>query len=172
MFTVGQTAAALGVSTPTIRNWASEFAAYLSERANPAPGQERRITEDDFSILQTVAILRQQAQTYDAIRAALAEGIRLELPEGHQPAEDAAAEAKAPSKASEQTDIAPAALVAFQQALTAYQEMAERAEAKIDALQDARAKAEAEAAALRAELDALKRRPITMRDWLRGHLPE
>jgi chromosome segregation ATPase len=172
MYTVSQTAAALNVSPPTIRNWVAEFADYLSEQAAPGPGIERRITEDDLDILQTVAILRGQAQGYDDIRSALADGIRLELPEEAQAEQDAPQEAKRSAKASAPADVASSALVAFQQTLQAYQEQAERAEAKIDALQDARAKAEAEAAALRAELDALKRRPITMRDWLRGHLPE
>lgn len=64
---VASAAAIVGVSASQIRNWAAQFAEYLSPAANPAPGQPRQLTPNDVAILQAVKELRAAGVDYAAI---------------------------------------------------------------------------------------------------------
>ena len=91
IFTVRQVARHIGASDSTVRNWSREFADYLSELANPAPGQPRQFTAADVATLATVAVMRQQLVGVEDIRAALDRGERLEPVRPPEP-EDAGGE--------------------------------------------------------------------------------
>lgn len=70
----------LNVSDGTIRNWSAEFAAFLSPGSQTAaPGEIRTFTQDDLTILETVAALRRQNLSYGEIGERLANGERIEI---------------------------------------------------------------------------------------------
>ena len=54
IYTPKQAALAVGVHDNTIRGWVREYAAHLSEGANPASGQPRQLTPADVAILQAI----------------------------------------------------------------------------------------------------------------------
>lgn len=64
------------VSPQTIRNWAREFARYLSVNANPDEGRTRIFTEEDMQVLDLVAQMKSQGKQYEDIHAALMAGER------------------------------------------------------------------------------------------------
>lgn len=155
MYTVGQVAKALGVSDSTIRQWARHFEEYVSEGANPPKGRTRQYNEEDITVLQTIAVLRDQLVGYEEIDERLSEGERLEPPPGAQPG------LERPQQPEEGQTI-HAALVtdSFSQALKAYDSqissLQSRLEEKTDQLVDAErraAAAETEARLLREQLE-------------------
>jgi DNA-binding transcriptional MerR regulator len=77
-YTTAQIHRRLDVPKPTIRNWSAEYAAYLSERAQPADGRTRRFTYADLIVLNTVRRLSrvEGLNSNDLIRERLAEGYR------------------------------------------------------------------------------------------------
>lgn len=77
--TTGQLADRLKVSRETIRNYASEFADYLSpEAVGVAANAKRRYSDKDALTLATIARLRANGQNYESIRGALDNGQLLE----------------------------------------------------------------------------------------------
>jgi DNA-binding transcriptional MerR regulator len=95
MPTVTDFTKAYGVQPNTIRHWSKNFADFLSPGANPEKGKRRMYSYDDAEVIALIAEMRQQYESYDNIRAALADGDRgLWPPEDRQAAEDDAGEAQ------------------------------------------------------------------------------
>lgn len=76
MISIAKVARALDTTRSTIRNWAREFADYLSPTANPPAGQERKFTDQDGQVFALVAAMRQNNAGYETIHAALSSGER------------------------------------------------------------------------------------------------
>jgi DNA-binding transcriptional MerR regulator len=72
VYTVTEAAAIIAVSASQVRNWCAQFADYLSDQANPAPGQARALTAADVATLQRVAELRAAGVGYSEIPGQLA----------------------------------------------------------------------------------------------------
>lgn len=64
-------AAQLGISASSLRNWCRDFADLLSDGASPAPGSERKLTDQDIAILLRVKDLRAQGMDTSSIQKAL-----------------------------------------------------------------------------------------------------
>ena len=64
----------------TIRNWAIEFAEFLSPLANPEKGRNRAFTEDDMRVLDLIASLKDEGKQFIDIHAALKAGQRGKSP--------------------------------------------------------------------------------------------
>lgn len=64
-------AALLDISVSSLRNYCATYKAFLSADASPAPGSERRLSDQDVAILQRVVELKRQGMTTDAIVEAL-----------------------------------------------------------------------------------------------------
>lgn len=73
---VGDVARRFGINPQTVRQWADEFAGYLSPDANPAKGETRVFDNDDLQVLALVAYMRNQGAGFDEIKAALDSGQR------------------------------------------------------------------------------------------------
>lgn len=76
MISIAKIARALDTTRSTIRNWAREFADYLSPTANPPAGQERQFTIQDGQVFALIASMRQNNAGYEAIHAVLSSGER------------------------------------------------------------------------------------------------
>lgn len=134
----------LGVSDATIRNWADEFAAYLSPGSQTkTPGEVRTFTQDDLAILKTVTALRKQNRSYDDIQQALANGERLEI-ESLPPIE---------VYPGQETAVT---IAAFQSTLQNYENRLDRFQQRLEEEQAARLAAEIRAAKAETELEILK----------------
>ena len=59
------------VSPRTIRKWATEFAGHLSAGANPAKGEVRAFSQNDMTVLATIAGLRTHNVSYKDIHTTL-----------------------------------------------------------------------------------------------------
>ena len=79
-YTTAQVHHRLGIPKPTIRNWSAEYAAFLSDRAQPDHGRARLFTHSDLIILNTVRHLTRSEglSSNDLVRAQLAGGLRIE----------------------------------------------------------------------------------------------
>lgn len=66
---------------PTVRNWAIEFAQYLSPTANPGEGKQRTFTVEDLRVIAIIAEYKRNGATYEDIHAALKVGVRGEAPD-------------------------------------------------------------------------------------------
>lgn len=64
----------LNVSPSTIRNWAIDFADYLSDNALKGESRHRRFSDDDLAVLYTIAELRRRGESFADIRAMIASG--------------------------------------------------------------------------------------------------
>lgn len=62
-----QAAELLGVSVPTVRRWANQFASSLSEGASPGRGRHRHYTEEDIEVLAKAKELLASGLTYDKV---------------------------------------------------------------------------------------------------------
>ena len=161
MYSVLQAARYAGVSSSTIRNWAGDFAEFLSPGANPPAGQPRQFIEEDMQVFSTIAVLRGQLVEPIDIRAALQDGRRME-PVAPPPDDAPAAE-----------DVTPASAVTLYKGLldewrTRADDLAER----LIASETARAAAETELRILRELYEASSapapdRRP-TFWEWVTG----
>lgn len=81
MFTTKHAQLLFRVASPqTIRNWAKEFASYLSPSATPGSGSTRRFSPEDMKILALISELSGQGVSFDEIHAALASGQRGQVP--------------------------------------------------------------------------------------------
>ena len=152
MYTVAQAARSANVSGTTIRNWSRMYADYLSPSANPTAGTPREFTPDDLAVFSTIAVLRDQLQETEAIRAALDDGQRLEPlhpPPHEQPPADRAGQ-------GEHVEAAAAAAAAASTAIDIYRDRVNQLEARADQLADRLIAAEARAAAAERELQILR----------------
>lgn len=70
-----------GVSHQTIKNWAKDFADYMSPTARPEGNHQRRFTDEDVRVFDLVNRLKKQGNVNEEIRAALGAGQRGELPD-------------------------------------------------------------------------------------------
>ncbi len=56
-FSTSQVAKRFGVADQTIKNWAAEFAQYLSPTATPEAGKRRGFTAEDVAILRAEKVI-------------------------------------------------------------------------------------------------------------------
>ena len=75
-YTTNDVKTIFNVAPETIRNWAKEFARYLSVTANPESGRTRLFGDDDLKVLDLVNKMRNENKSYDEIHATLATGQR------------------------------------------------------------------------------------------------
>lgn len=61
-----------GVSVGTVRNWCSDYAAYLSAGANPSDG-DRKLSERDLEVCRYIAQLRKEGMSKPQIALRLGE---------------------------------------------------------------------------------------------------
>lgn len=80
-YTTKQLYSAFSVSHQTIKNWASEFADYLSPTATPETNKRRVYTDEDVRVFDLVCRLKKEGKVYEEIRGALGAGQRGELPD-------------------------------------------------------------------------------------------
>ena len=144
---VRQVARALGISDTQLRNWGNEFAEYLSSSANPGKNKVRQYTEDDLSILQTIAVLRDQETPYDEIHAALNNGTRLELTPSIDDNQTDQNDRQEPQQAIELYQ-------AFKTTIEAYERQIETKDSRINDLTDRLIDAESRAAAAEAQIES------------------
>lgn len=81
MYTTTYVRRLFSVSHQTVKNWAIEFAHYLSPRARPERNKQRFFNEDDLAVFALVASMGREGQRYEAIHVALATGQRGAAPE-------------------------------------------------------------------------------------------
>lgn len=67
-------------SSQTIRNWAKEFAEYLSPSATPEKGGTRHFTLEDMKVFAIVAEYSAENKSFTEIHASLKAGVRGEAP--------------------------------------------------------------------------------------------
>lgn len=151
-YTVTQMARALSLSAGTIRTWTAEFADSLSPFATVEKGETRTYTEEDLAVFQTVKVLRDQQQSYEAIRERLQTGERLEPLESGQatgkPQEPTVTAAGGPSSLAT-ADI-------LERFIVRYEAKIDHLEGQLTAEREARLTAEKEAARLAGKLEALE----------------
>jgi DNA-binding transcriptional MerR regulator len=75
-YTTQHLAVFFGRSKATVRNWAVEFADYLSPTATPEEGKVRYFTDEDLKVFALVADYKDRDQTYEQIHLALSSGLR------------------------------------------------------------------------------------------------
>ncbi len=79
-YTTSEAKAIFNRDEQTIRNWAKEFAEFLSPMANPQKGRSRTFTEDDMRVFDLVAKLKDEGKQYVDIHTSLKSGQRGDLP--------------------------------------------------------------------------------------------
>jgi DNA-binding transcriptional MerR regulator len=75
-FSTSQVAKRFGVADQTVKNWAAEFAAYLSPTATPEPGKKRAFTVEDVAVFALVHDMVGRGRDPEAAHAALSAGQR------------------------------------------------------------------------------------------------
>jgi DNA-binding transcriptional MerR regulator len=75
-YTTGQVMAIFSISRETVRNWSSEFAAFLSDSSKPGKGKHRVFSDEDMRVFALAGDLRRQGATHETIIANLASGQR------------------------------------------------------------------------------------------------
>ena len=75
-FSTSQVAKRFGVADQTVKNWAAEFAQYLSPTATPEAGKRRAFTAEDVAIMALVHEMVGRGRDTDAAHAALQAGRR------------------------------------------------------------------------------------------------
>lgn len=145
----------LGVSDATIRNWAAEFADYLSPGSQTAaPGEVRTFTPDDLTILETVAALRRQNLNYEEIQQRLADGERIEI---DAPPIDV--------KPGQETAVT---IAAFQSTLQSYEARIDKQQTQITELYERLTEAEKRAVAAETEVRLLREKRPSFWERLKG----
>ena len=76
MFTIRDVATLHGITTENARQWAIEFAPYLSPTATPGDRQKRVFTDEDMAVFDLVAKGKKERRTFEDIHAALLAGQR------------------------------------------------------------------------------------------------
>lgn len=70
------------VSDQTVKNWAREFAPYLSPTAQPGGNKRRTFTDDDLAVFALVHAQSSKGLNYEDAHAALKTGQRGTVPNG------------------------------------------------------------------------------------------
>ena len=142
------------VRSNTIRQWAKVFADFLEPGANPEKGETRVFSDDDGRVIALVAKMRQDNQSYEKIRAALADGDR-----GPWPPISADTAQDAPGQ-QENTFALVTQLTAkasqLEGELGAIRNERDHLRQQVETAQDARRQAENHAVSLETELRILK----------------
>ena len=112
----------LDVHPNTVRQWAKEFAPFLSAGANPPRGVHRAYTSDDIAVIRHIADMsRAQNMPWPAIAAALAqmpaEDLRAPIVEAQQNAPEATGRTEGALMVVPGLDALPALIVAQLQPL-------------------------------------------------------
>lgn len=162
------------VTKNTVRNWCSEFAAYLSDSATSTP---RRFTETDRRVFGLVADMRAAHHSYADIRAALANDAHLSMPLAEE-VETVEPDTKTTAETTSLAEVGTGqqALALFQDMISevrqAYVSQVERLETDLTEERAARIAAERQAAAAETELrlarEELERRRKSLIDRLLG----
>lgn len=76
MYSIRDVATLYGITTENARQWAIEFAPYLSPTASPGEGQKRAFTDEDMEVFDLVAKSKKAKRTFEDIHAALQSGQR------------------------------------------------------------------------------------------------
>lgn len=84
VYTTGTVASTLGFSRETVRLWADEFTRHLSNTASPGNKRHKQFTDNDFKILNFVAVAKRNGRTYREIHEALEGHSVDELPDVSQ----------------------------------------------------------------------------------------
>ena len=116
-YTPSDVAKMLDVHPNTVRQWAKEFAPWLSAGANPPRGVHRAYTSDDIAVIRHIADMsRAQNMPWPAIAAALAQmpaaDLRAPIVETQQDATEATGRTESALSVSHSLDALPAAIVA------------------------------------------------------------
>ena len=116
-YTPSDVAKMLDVHPNTVRQWAKEFAPWLSAGANPPRGVHRAYTSDDIAVIRHIADMsRAQNMPWPAIAAALAQmpaaDLRAPIVETQQNAPEATGRTESALSVSHSLDALPAAIVA------------------------------------------------------------
>jgi DNA-binding transcriptional MerR regulator len=77
-YSVSHVARTIDRSPQTVRGWTGRYRKYLSESAQVDAGQERRYTDDDVALLQSVDHLSKQGQKHANIMPMLAGGFKID----------------------------------------------------------------------------------------------
>lgn len=80
-FTTSGVAKLFEVTDQTVKNWAREFATYLSPTATPGDGKRRQYTSDDLEVFALVHAYKGQGLGYEDAHAALRTGQRGDVPD-------------------------------------------------------------------------------------------
>ena len=115
-YTPSDVAKMLDVHPNTVRQWAKEFAPWLSAGANPPRGVHRAYTSDDIAVIRHIADMsRAQNMPWPAIAAALAQmpaaDLRAPIVETQQNAPEATGRTESALSVSHSLDALPAAIV-------------------------------------------------------------
>jgi DNA-binding transcriptional MerR regulator len=76
-YSVTHVSKAIGKTPQTVRDWSGRYSGHLSESAKAPKGQERRFTDADVTLLQTVARLSDQGQKHKNILPMIASGYEI-----------------------------------------------------------------------------------------------
>jgi DNA-binding transcriptional MerR regulator len=87
-YSVTHVSQAIGKTPQTVRDWAGRYKDHLSANARVPKGQERRFTDADVTLLQTVARLSDQGQKHKNIMPMIAGGYEIPPEAPETPAED------------------------------------------------------------------------------------
>lgn len=81
MYSIRDVATLYGITTENARQWAIEFAAYLSPTASPGGGKKRAFTDEDMQVFDLVARAKKEGHKFEEIHAALQSGQRGQAPQ-------------------------------------------------------------------------------------------
>lgn len=74
----GELANLLGVNTTTVINWVDRYGEFFSEAARGIGVTQRTYTEADMKVLNTVREMRSNGESWNDIRQAMSDGVRVE----------------------------------------------------------------------------------------------
>jgi DNA-binding transcriptional MerR regulator len=88
-YSVSHVSKAIGKTPQTVRDWCGRYSDHLSPSATVDKGQERRFTDADVTLLQTVARLSNQGQKHKNILPMIAGGLEIPPETQETPPDDA-----------------------------------------------------------------------------------
>lgn len=148
-FTTKHLATLYGKSETTIRNWAIEFADYLSPTATPQSGKNRFYTGEDITVFALVAEMKDQDQTFEQIHLSLKSGQRGDPPDLSQEDIHTLAVSERERRITLEVEALQRTIIQLRQDMREYQEKADQVD-EIN-LENARLKATMEY--LKSDLD-------------------
>lgn len=79
-YTSGDIMQIFGISRQSVRQYAIEFAHYLSPGANPQKGSQRNFDRDDLAVYALIQEMKKRGATYEQIHLQLRSGARGDVP--------------------------------------------------------------------------------------------